>query len=237
MTRSDSFASLSSGWPDQPAIPGEAEGLRPLSGVWLWKLEDWYLPGHPSCNKTIWSQPSLWQCGVFSSIFNFLRHFTSSHPLKGALTSVVAAKLNRFYDYLVSMATSKWTWNWFFYRRRRLCRHSSNQKLWMGPTSTSVNAAKRNVMPGRLANGNVIWESYSWNTEVWVWLASYLINISLYRVWDFCISPTCWHCSWSGLILTTPLCIVSSSMTAWLSLRSLTWVHLLMWKMRWEQLW
>lgn len=37
----------------------------------------------------------------------------------------------------------------FFHHRRRLCRHSSSQKLWMGPTNTSVNAAKRNVTPGR----------------------------------------------------------------------------------------
>lgn len=40
----------------------------------------------------------------------------------------------------------------FFCHRRRLCRHSSSQKPWMGPTSTSVNAAKRNVTPGRWAN-------------------------------------------------------------------------------------
>lgn len=63
-------------------------------------------------------------------------------------------------------------------------------------------------------------------------LPTSLIHSSLHRVWDFCIFPTCWHYSWSGLISIIPLCIASSSMTAWLSQRSLTWVLSLMWKMR-----
>lgn len=41
------------------------------------------------------------------------------------------------------------TWSKLFLYRKRLCRHSSNLKLWMGPTSTSANAAKRNVTHGR----------------------------------------------------------------------------------------
>lgn len=128
--------------------------------------------------------------------------------------------------------------NLIFYHRKRLCRHLFNQKLWMGPTSTSVNAAKRNAMPARWAH----WKCdmvvlFHWRQCSVIDLPDSSINASLHRVWDFCTFPTCWHCSWSGLILTTPLCIASSLMTAWLSLRSLTWVHSLMWKMRWEQKW
>lgn len=54
-----------------------------------------------------------------------------------------------------------------------------------------------------------------------------------HRVWDFCTFLTCWRSSWSVLILITPLCTASSSTTAWLSPKSSTWVHSLMWKMRW----
>lgn len=55
------------------------------------------------------------------------------------------------------------------------------------------------------------------------------------RVWGFSTSPTCWRCSWKGLILTTPLCIASSLTTAWLSPRSSIWARSSMWKTRWEQ--
>lgn len=74
--RPDCHASIFSGWPDQPVVPGEAEGLCPLSGVWLWELEDWYLPGHPSCDQTLRSQPGLWQCGVCLSTFHSIKHLT-----------------------------------------------------------------------------------------------------------------------------------------------------------------
>lgn len=78
----DCHALLSSGWPDQPTIPGEAKRLCALSGVRLWELEDWYLPGHPSCDQTLWSQPGLWQCGVwFSPHYVLPRFSTSLKPL------------------------------------------------------------------------------------------------------------------------------------------------------------
>lgn len=78
--RPDCHASESSGWPHQPAVPGEAQGLCPLSRVWLWELEDWYLLGHPSCNQTLRSQPGLRQCGMFLYItFMSKFHILASH--------------------------------------------------------------------------------------------------------------------------------------------------------------
>lgn len=105
LRRPDCHASISSGWPDQPAVSGEAEGLCPLSGVWLWELENWYLPWHPSCDQTLRSQPGLWQRGVFLSTFYSFKHLThwqqglQQHlrPIHSygftALNSVLAANL------------------------------------------------------------------------------------------------------------------------------------------------
>lgn len=103
----------------------------------------------------------------------------------------------------------------------------------MVQTSTSVNAARRNVTPVRWAHRKCdMLKEVSVTT---IEQSDKLINPSLHRVWDFCTFPTCWHSSWSALTLTTPLCIASSWMTAWLSQRSLTWVHSWMWRTRWER--
>lgn len=80
------------------------------------------------------------------------QNFTYWHHIKAAMTSLLTANVNLVYDHSVIRSASKCTCNQFCCHRRRLCRHSSNQKLWMGPTSTSVNAAKRNVTPARWAH-------------------------------------------------------------------------------------
>lgn len=49
-----------SGWPDQPALPGQTEGLCALFGVWLWELEDWHILGHPSGHQALRGQPGFW---------------------------------------------------------------------------------------------------------------------------------------------------------------------------------
>lgn len=138
----DCGALVSSGWPDQPAVPGQVKRLRALSGVWLRELEDRYLPGHPSGYQTLRSQPGLRQCGVclFTCCFFTTLYYWQLLSFK-LLYSIFFFQLWAFMFSVNTVGPE----TLFSHHRKRLCRHLSNQKLWMDPTSTSASVAKRNV--------------------------------------------------------------------------------------------
>lgn len=142
----DCHALVSSGWPDQPTVPREAKRLRPLSGVWLRELENWYLFGYPSRDPTLWSQPGLRQCGVCLS-----KYFLPVLNLF-SICSNSALNCSTFFLFLVTALVFSVNTDGsetFLRYRKRHCRHLSNQKLWTDPTSTSASAAKRNAMLGK----------------------------------------------------------------------------------------
>lgn len=84
----------------------------------------------------------------------FLNTFLLSFTLKLYLGQKVLFSFMYFYIIQKSTCVSIWV-GWLFLsdgsNRRRHCRHLSSLRHWMGPTSTSVSAARRNVMPARWA--------------------------------------------------------------------------------------